>query len=209
MVETALSIAFDAALLPGESTAVVVQGAVGLLVTACLKELHPLSPVTVVEPDPARREAALIAGANNVLSPSQADACVHAIDIGAEAYGADVSIDCSGSGGGLDTAIRMTRDGGKVVVASWFGSQTVALQSLGGRFHRSHISLVASKVSQITAALRARWTKKRRFRLAWRLLQRIRPAKILRVTLADVTTAPALFAQINEGRHLQVIFEYR
>lgn len=207
-VETALSVAFDAALLPGESAVVVGQGAIGLLITSVLKELHPLSTITAVERDASRRAAARTAGADAVLSADDAAARAIAMGTGADGYGFDVAIDSSGTGGGLDTAISLTRDSGRVVMASWFGAKTVGLRTLGGRFHRSHITIVASQVSEIPAILRGRWTKKRRFRLAWRLLARIRPATRLPVTKCDARDAARVYAAIDAGRYVQVIFEY-
>lgn len=207
-VETAVSIAFDAALLPGESCTVVGQGAVGLLVTAVLRELYPLSSLCAVERDGTRRSVARRMGADIVLEPREAMERANAVDTGATAYATDVSIDTSGAADGLDTAIRLTRDGGRVVVASWFGKKTVSLHALGGRFHRSHMQLIASQVSDIPAHLRARWTKKRRFKLVWRLLARIKPAERMPVKIAQICTAPTIYHEIDAGEHLQVIFEY-
>ncbi len=82
------------------------------------------------------------------------------------------------------------------------------LASLGGRFHRSHISIVASQVSDIPAALRARWSKERRFELAWRLLGLIKPSERFPVTVANVADAARIYEEIDSGKHLQVIFEY-
>lgn len=111
-VETAVSIATDATLLPGESAVVVGQGAIGLLTVAVLKLLHPFSVVVGVELSEARRRLS--------VTCANADAC-----FGAEAglnslafvphfdpAGADVAIDTSGAAAGLDTAIRLTRDAG-------------------------------------------------------------------------------------------------
>ena len=48
----------------------------------------------------------------------------------------------------------------KQVIGSWYGSKRVNLD-LGGRFHRSHMSLVASQVSVMGASAATRWTKVR------------------------------------------------
>lgn len=208
-VETAVSIATDATLLPGESAVVVGQGAIGLLTVAVLKLLHPFSVVVGVELSEARRRLS--------VTCANADAC-----FGAEAglnslafvphfdpAGTDVAIDTSGAAAGLDTAIRLTRDAGRVVLASWFGSKAVSLHALGGRFHRSHVSIVASQVSSIPPSISGRWTKQRRFELAWRVLKTLKPAERFPVTVVHVSRAPVLFAEIDRGEHVQAILEYR
>ena len=57
----------------------------------------------------------------------------------------DITVECSGNPAALQAAIESARDGGKVVVASWYGNRSVPLQ-LGTRFHRSHLNIVASQV---------------------------------------------------------------
>jgi len=120
-----------------------------------------------------------------------------------------MSIEVSSSDGGLNSAIEATRDGGRVVVGSWFGSKTVELSCLGGRFHRSHMTLVASQVSHIPAPLTARWTKQRRFDLVWRLLKEIKPSKLVDV-VAHVSKAPEIYARLdaNPSEILQPLFTY-
>lgn len=205
-VETALSLATDAALLPGETAVVAGQGAVGLLLVAVLKRLHPYSFVLALDPKRPRRQLALAAGADAALDPTAAsfprDA---AAALGA---GADVAIDVSGAAGGLDAAVGATRAHGRVVLGSWFGTRPVALHGLGGRFHRSHITLVASQVSDIPPLLAGRWSKRRRFDLAWRLLADIRPAELLPVEVVPVAEAPRAYARLAEGAALAVLLEY-
>lgn len=209
IVETALSILMDAAVIPGEALCIVGQGAVGLFVAACSKILCPMSPVLTVEPQERRRRLSVDAAqADCSLDPRASGFMKDAFGCFDDSAGADVSIDVSGTGNGLDCAIQLTRDGGKVVVASWFGNKTISLSSLGGRFHRSHMTLVASQVSHIPSPLRARWTKERRFALAWKLLQCITPCSRFPVTVASVTSAPVLYDQLDRGDCLQILFEY-
>lgn len=207
--ETAVSLAMDAALLPGEVVCVVGQGVVGLLLVAVLKRLHPFSTVVALDVDEERRRVAQEgANADAVLNPSAygfAEAFKNAI--GNES-GADVSVDVSGASAGLETAIRVTRDHGRVVIGSWFGSKEVTLGCLGGRFHRSHMQLVASQVSHIPPMLAGRWTKERRFRLAWRLLAEIKPSTWISVHKVDVHQAPQAYRELSKKKHVQVVFEY-
>jgi len=57
----------------------------------------------------------------------------------------DTSIEVSGHPKGLQAAIDHTGYGGKVVVGSWYGNAPASLK-LGMKFHRSHLTLVASQV---------------------------------------------------------------
>lgn len=52
----------------------------------------------------------------------------------------------------------------QVVLCSWFGKKDIGLR-LGTRFHRSHLTLVASQVSSIVGPHSARWSKARRFQV--------------------------------------------
>ncbi|PXF49342.1 D-xylulose reductase A [Gracilariopsis chorda] len=205
-VETAVSLVFDAGILPGESITIVGQGVVGLLVTSVIKHLYPYSKVMTVDTNPKRRKLSVEqAGASNSFDATEA--------IGTVAkelfpFGTDVSIDVSGCGEGLQTAISCTRDHGRVVIGSWFGTKSVTLPNLGGRFHRSHIQLVASQVSAIPPAVSGRWTKARRFKLVWKLLSDIRPSSIFPMRIADVHNAQKIYSDLASGELLQAIFTY-
>lgn len=208
MVETALALAADAAPLPGEAVAVVGQGTVGLLLAAVLRQLHPYCRIVVMDLREARLRVSLEdVGVHAALDPSapnfRAMLQEELPDL------ADVAIDVSGAAAGLDTAVSVTRDHGRVVLGSWYGTKPVALTSLGGRFHRSHIHLVASQVSHIPPTLAGRWTKARRNYLAWRLLGDLRPSELLPIHLVQVADAAVAYAQLAAGEHVQVVFSYR
>lgn len=208
-VETAVSLAMDAAILPGEAVCVIGQGIVGLLLVIVLKKLHPYSRVIALETRPHRRLISYQhANSDVVLDPNAEDFAHHfSVAMGHDA-GADVSIEVSGSGMGLDVAIKTTRDYGRIVIGSWYGTKDVLLTSLGGRFHRSHVQLIASQVSHIPMHLAGRWSKERRFQLAWQLLRDIRPAESLPVHIANVNTAPKVYKELADSEFVQVLFEY-
>lgn len=208
-IETAVSLAMDAAVLPGETVCVIGQGIVGLLLVIVLKKLHPYSHIVALETNPHRRQTShQHANPDAVLDPKAED-FVHNFScaVGQEA-GADVTVEVSGAGAGLDLAIKTTRDYGRVVIGSWYGTKDVSLTCLGGKFHRSHIHLIASQVSHIPASLAGRWSKERRFQLAWQLLRDIRPAQVLPIHLVNVNDAPTAYKALANGEYLQVLFEY-
>ena len=184
--ETAISIVHDAHPRLGERVHVHGTGVIGLLVVAALRQLG--SYVVAVEPDAARRALATRLGASLAVAPQDATAAR-----------ADVSIECSGAPAALQGAIDGTADGGRVVVASWYGRKAIHL-SLGTRFHRSHIELVASQVSEITGAHALRWDKARRFGAAWDLLRSVRPAARLPLRTFPLKRAAEAYALLDSGQ---------
>lgn len=213
-VETALSLAMDAAPLPGEIVAVVGQGIVGLLLVAVLKTCYGKTKVLAIDSREDRlRTAKNCAGADRTVHAIPDDFHSRHVNLrdalALDEPGVDVAVDVSGHGSGLDIAIRATRDGGRVVIGSWFGANDVKLSCLGGRFHRSHISLVASQVSAIPAHLSARWDKRRRFLLAWDILSSLMPSTTFPVYTTNIHDASRVYSEIDRGMHTQVLFEYQ
>uniref|UniRef100_A0A0G4F2G1 6-pyruvoyltetrahydropterin synthase n=1 Tax=Chromera velia CCMP2878 TaxID=1169474 RepID=A0A0G4F2G1_9ALVE len=182
--ETAVSFAQDASLLPGENVAVVGGGVVGALTVAALKRSvggAVGSRVRCVEPQERRRRVARACGADECLSPTESVYPSRPFD---------VVIEVSGRTEGLGWALRHTAKGGRVVMGSWYPSgrgagrgATEAPQLPLGipDVHRSHLTLKFSQVSEIPPGLGGgvwRWTKERRFNLAWRLLLDLKPASV-------------------------------
>lgn len=91
----------------------------------------------------------------------------------------DVCVEVSGSLAGLQTAVDNTGSHGRVVLGSWYGETAKPLK-LGMKFHRSHIELVSSQVSIVPPEL-PRWSKARRFDVAWKMIKQIRPARLLSI----------------------------
>lgn len=179
-METAINFVMDGMPLIGEQVAVFGQGIVGLLTTALLVQA-PLARLLTLDRHPRRRQASLELGAHASLDPAAAGAIREAKSIlqGASAYaGADLTYELSGAPAALDQAIALTGFNGRVVIGSWYGQKRVELD-LGGRFHRSRIRLIASQVSTLAPELAGRWTKARRFELAWRMLQKVLPSRFI------------------------------
>lgn len=137
-VETALSIVHDAHTRCGERVAIFGQGLIGLLVTAILSLTSgPLKgTLTTVDLIPARLAASAMMGSHESLQPKDV----------ALAQPFDVTIEVSGNGQALQTAIDTARTGGKVILGSWYGNTVIPLK-LGIEFHRSQKTLVVSQVS--------------------------------------------------------------
>jgi len=122
--------------------------------------------------------------------------------------GADLTYELSGSPAALDQAIRVTGYAGRVVLGSWYGSKRASLD-LGGRFHRSRIRLLSSQVSSLAPEFSGRWSKERRFSVAWKMLQELKPSRWIthRFPLEEAEQAYRLL-DTQPGEALQVLFTY-
>lgn len=154
-METALTIAWDAAALPGERALVIGAGVVGLLAAHLIARIPGLA-LTVIDTDPANAKAAAALGLafaapENV--PGEADLVVHA----------------SGSPEGLALALARAGFEARIVEASWFGDRPVVLP-LGEAFHSRRLRLIASQVGAVAPAMRGRRSAADRLGLALALL---------------------------------------
>jgi len=122
--------------------------------------------------------------------------------------GADVSIEVSSVGAGLENAVEITADGGTLVIGSWYGTKEISVRNLGGRFHRSHMKLIASQVSSLPPKLSLRWTKSRRMELAWNLLNELNPSQYLISHTMNVQQAKSAYELLDNGSALQIAFTY-
>ncbi len=209
-METAITFMLDGQPLIGEQVAVFGQGIVGLLLTALLAR-WPLSSLVTLDLFPKRRLLSETLGAHLSLDPSIPDLEQHLLGRlqGAGHYpGADLTYEVSGNPEGLNQAIAITGFSGRVVIGSWYGRKRSDL-NLGGRFHRSRVQLIGSQVSSLPPELTGRWSKSRRFHLTWRMLQEIKPARLIthRFPIAQAARAYELLDQ-NPGEAVQVVFEY-
>lgn len=204
-METALNLVMDGAPLIGENVVVFGQGIVGLLATALLARF-PLAGLVGLDLYPVRRRASLEAGASACLDPQDADVFeqVQTLLPG----DADLVFELSGAPSALDQAIAITAYSGRIVIGSWYGRKRADLD-LGGRFHRSRIRLVSSQVSSIAPDLTGRWTKARRFGVAWDMLAQVNPEGWVtqRIPIENASQAYRLLDE-QTAETIQVILTY-
>ncbi len=202
-METAVNLVLDGGPLIGERVIVFGQGMVGLLTTALLARF-PLGDLVSVDRYSSRQEASLAAGAQASFSPEQLNAILERFP-----GGADLVFELSGAPEALDAAIRVTGFAGRVVIGSWYGKKRLSLD-LGGEFHRSRMRLISSQVSTLAPELSGRWTKERRFALAWEMLRQIRPSRWVthRIPLSRAAEAYRLLDRQPEIA-IQVLFTYQ
>lgn len=204
-VETALSLAHDAHIRMGDKVAVYGQGLIGLLVTSILTlQKSPLDStiagnsygtITTFDTIPDRLLVSAAVGASQALLPSNS------------AGPFDVSIEVSGNFRALQSAIDNTRNGGRVIVGSWYGNSDVSLK-LGIDFHRSHKTIKTSQVSEIPAELRELWSKERRFGLTWELVKLLQPSRLLSKT-TTLSAASDAYDSLDKGEEIAVSFKYK
>ena len=140
-METALNILWDAQPLPGERALVIGAGVVGLLVAYLLARI-PAMAVTIIDPDASRRtiaEALGIQFAGPEAAPSEQELIIHA----------------SANPAGLRQALQCAAFEARIIEASWFGAQEVALP-LGEAFHSRRLRLISSQVGAVAPAMRGR-----------------------------------------------------
>jgi 2-desacetyl-2-hydroxyethyl bacteriochlorophyllide A dehydrogenase len=209
-METAANFLMDGRPVIGEKVVVLGQGVVGLLTTALLAQF-PLGALVALDRFERRREASRNAGAHQALDPAHPDAqarVIELLDPHASGGSADLVYELSGNPEALNAAIAVTGFDGRIVIGSWYGDRQTALE-LGGRFHRQRIRLISSQVSTVTPALSARWSKQRRFALAWDMIRRIRPSRFITHQI-PFRRARQAFELIDKdpAATIQVVLEY-
>jgi len=209
-METAVNVVQDGAPILGERVLILGQGVIGLLTASLLNEF-PLESLVTVDNFELRRSALQIEGQRlNIKSLSAQD--LRPFDntqggpLTLDSF--DLTFELSGSPSALNDAIALTTFSGRVVIGSWYGQKRAEID-LGGAFHRSRIKLISSQVSTISPELSGRWDKSRRFDVAWKALERIKPEKWIthRFSLNDADKAYQLLDE-NPQDTIQVIFDY-
>jgi len=209
-METAINFLMDGHPLVGEQVAVFGQGVVGLLTTALLAHF-PLASLVPLDPIQLRREKSLSLGAHDALDPTAPDALLRlheALQQDRPYRGADLTYELSGNPAALDQAIAATGFNGRVVIGSWYGRKQ-ASPDLGEWFHRSRISLISSQVSSISPGLEGRWNRMRRWQMALKMLQKLRPVELVSQRF-PVHEAPQAYELLDKRPEeaLQIILTY-
>jgi threonine dehydrogenase-like Zn-dependent dehydrogenase len=124
----AIHSALRATIEPNADVLVVGAGTLGILTLLALRELTRAGHITVVAKHAKQSELAEGLGASAVVGPDEAVNAVrrasHSMRLDPErgaAFllgGVDLAIECAGSKGGLDLALRSTKAGGRVVLSA-------------------------------------------------------------------------------------------
>jgi 2-desacetyl-2-hydroxyethyl bacteriochlorophyllide A dehydrogenase len=214
-VETAVTLVQDGEPKLGERAVVFGQGLIGLVTTAVLAQF-PLQQLVTVDYSAARRARSRELGATDSVHPAElgealtlpGEQSADTPPTAGEPAGADLTYELSGNPEALDAAVSATGYDGRIVVGSWYGTKPTELD-LGGRFHRSRISLTSSQVSTIDPSLRGRWDRERRMELAWQQLRERDLGELLtdRYPLAEAAAAYDALAASTDGM-VGTLFSY-
>lgn len=183
LLETAVTLVQDAGPILGDRVAIVGLGIVGQLVADLLARMAP-GQLVLADRSPSRlaradRRLASI-GIPRVLVQAGEDG--EATLPSESEPGADVTLELSGSAEGINHALALTRDHGRVILGSWYG-ESLSPVRFDARFHRSRIQLKSSQVSTIDPTLQGRWTTARRRELAEEYATRLRPSDLITHTI--------------------------
>lgn len=205
-METAVNLVQDGQPMLGERVVVLGQGVVGLLLSAVLAQ-YPLASLQAVEGQPNRQALARQLGVQAVFSPADVTPNQQP-----DLADADLIYEISGHPDALNLAISLSGYASRIVIGSWYGNKPVSVD-LGGEAHRNRLQLITSQVSTLAPALSGRWSKQRRFDLAWQMIRRLDPTQLIthRVPLREAGT---LYQQLHEAQAdsqvdiVQPLFDY-
>ena len=183
-LETAINALWDGAPSLGDRISVVGAGTVGCLV-AWLAGRVPACDVELVDINTDRATIAETLGVR-FATPERASS------------NADLVIHASGSGGGLELALRVAGFEATVVELSWYGDQAIRV-GLGGAFHAQRLTLKSSQVGSVPPARSPRWDTRRRMRLALSLLQHAELDALITAE-SDFESLPGVMADLAAER---------
>jgi 2-desacetyl-2-hydroxyethyl bacteriochlorophyllide A dehydrogenase len=204
-METAINLVQDAAPILGERVFLLGQGIIGLLTTSLLSEF-PLETLVTADYFKLRREASLGLKVSDSLDPNSENFQKDSTAYAQRKF--DLTFELSGNPSALNTALSLTCFSGRIVIGSWYGEKLAEVE-LGGAFHRSRIRLISSQVSTIAPELSGRWDKARRFDIAWKTLERIKPEKWITHRF-PLDQAEKAYKLLDESPHeaIQILFTY-
>jgi 2-desacetyl-2-hydroxyethyl bacteriochlorophyllide A dehydrogenase len=210
-METAVNLVQDGSPILGERVLVLGQGIVGLLVSSALAEF-PLAGLYAVESIDCRRALACQAGVQATFSPDSVgdiNSLQEKLRLNEADGGADVVFELSGSPAALNLAIDLCAYTGRIVVGSWYGTKSAPI-NLGERFHRNRMTIISSQVSSIAPELSGRWDKARRFSVAWDMIKKCQPARLISHCM-PFTKAAEAYQLLDDAAQdtTQIIFDYQ
>jgi 2-desacetyl-2-hydroxyethyl bacteriochlorophyllide A dehydrogenase len=188
-VETALQISLDAGDVGAGPVLVLGLGTIGLLTALMLARAG--ADVLGADPKAWRRAVAAALGID----------CRAPEDLPEETRrrtsgeGAPLAVEASGRPEALGSSLKLLRHEGTVLVASWYGTQPVALP-LGEEFHRRRLTIRSTQVSTIPERLAGEWTYERRRRVALELVEEL-PLGALATHEFAFDDAPAAFEMLD------------
>jgi threonine dehydrogenase-like Zn-dependent dehydrogenase len=207
-METAVSFVMDGQPVIGEQVVLLGQGVVGLLTTAILAQM-PLAALVTLDGYALRREWSARLGATAVFDFALPGVVAEVrAALPGDYSGADLVYELSGNPAALDLAIGVTGFDGRILIGSWYGQKRTDV-ALGGAFHRQHMRLISSQVSQLHPRWHGRFSKSRRLQTAWGMLAKVEPSRLITHRF-DMANAAKAFQLLDERAEtaVQVVLIY-
>lgn len=164
----ALGAVRDSKIGVGDRAAVFGLGAIGQMAVQIVR-LQGARWVSASDPIACRRDLAESNGADLVIDPIFTDAGL-AVRENTGETGVDLALECSGSYGGMNDALRAACYGGTVVSLAYYTGDAAALH-LEGEWHRNRLTMLSSRDVSEPMRDHPRWTTKRLHEEAFRLLK--------------------------------------
>jgi 2-desacetyl-2-hydroxyethyl bacteriochlorophyllide A dehydrogenase len=205
---TAYNGVLDANVPLGGDVVVMGLGVIGQLVVRLLKK-GGARTIIGVDHQALRREFAIRGGADQTLQPT--DDVAGIVRGLTDGRGADVVVEVSGTGAGLNEAVRTTGFNGVVVALSWYGG-TFEKLSLSGEFHHNRPRIISSQVGAVSPLLGPLWSTQRRAAIVREYLsvyeKELRALITHRIPLRDAALCYQLLDQ-GAGDVMQMLIDYR
>jgi threonine dehydrogenase-like Zn-dependent dehydrogenase len=200
---------------PGETTLVIGAGNVGLFTVAALRRLTDAGRIICVAKYERQREEALRLGADEVVHPKDTYATLPKM-LGAETHkpelgkpvlmgGAEKVLDCVGSPGTMEDALRLSKPGGEVVLVGMPGTRSSL--DLTALWHKE-ISFVGAYAYGVEEYRGERITS---FELATQIAPQIGLETMVGPHFRLGEYRKAIGAARSSGRagHVKVVFDHR
>jgi threonine dehydrogenase-like Zn-dependent dehydrogenase len=130
----------QASIIPGEQVVIIGAGTIGLIMLQ-LALLRGASKVIVLDPLEVKRNMAKKLHADIILDASDVDSTEKVIDF--TSGGANTVIECVGSQSAAESALRLVRKGGKIVIFGLANNTAAVSISLQSFFHKE-LTLISS-----------------------------------------------------------------
>lgn len=192
LVDTSLNCLFDVPVRFGDVVVVYGLGMIGLFCA----QLAARTSDTVVGVDPmaSRRGRASGQGVPYTASPEETPDLVQQLS---EGRGADISIEASGTGAGLQAAILSTGQEGTIAVVAFYGTKHLDLAP-GDAFHVRRHRIISTNVVRVGSGLQPRWDRARRFATAMRLAPSLNVGALITHRF-PLEQAPEAYSLIDAG----------
>jgi threonine dehydrogenase-like Zn-dependent dehydrogenase len=211
----AVHAALKAAPGPGDTALVIGAGNIGLFTVAALKQLTPAGRIISVAKHERQRKEALRLGADAVVHPKETYTTLPAM-LGTEAYkteigkpvvmgGADRVLECVGSAGTMEDALRLVRPGGDAVLVGMPSARSCLDLSALWYKEANFAGAYAYGVEEY------RGERVKSFQLAMRIAPEIDLASMVGPRFRLREYRDAIAAARNSGRngHVKVVFDNR